>query len=225
MWTFLLFSLAVLLPLTNAQDDGSIGDCNAETVVGFFTQLSIRPGACAGALRDVAYANVTTEVYNAALQRLCTVDCGGTVAKWSAVSCGAGGFKTAIGILLYCLPRETGNDRCRSTFPDLIDPALVLSLGSCLNFTNECPANCTNALTWGRMALGCCYQSIYNDTDIVLGFEAQGLLQTSDLQIIEAVSNPWLWAACNVSLTSVCEGPPFPGGFRGLLSARAVIVR
>lgn len=52
---------------------------------------------------------------------------------------------------------------------------------------------------------GCCYQTVYNNSEVVSGFT---MLSDLDLQVI---SNQALWDTCGVPLTTICTGEPFPG--------------
>lgn len=206
----IVLCLAVLLPSIAAQD-GSIGTCSAQTVFYFVGSLP-NGEACGQALVDVLYANqttVSTDEYTTALTTLCQVDCAGKIAEWSAITCGNIDFATTL--YFYCLPRDNSGDRCRSAAPDLVDPQLIVDLAQCTSFEDECPAGCAAALQRGVNLMGCCYQSVYNNTDVVEYFTTTGQLTTSDLTVINAIKRAELWNACNVTLTTFCGGDPFPG--------------
>lgn len=210
MWASLVVSLAVLLPLANA-NYGPIGDCHEESVNSFIAALP-NPNECGQAYLTLqSQENVSMENYNAALATFCTPDCGHAIAKFSAAGCGDMGRVSGFLFLHYCLPRETGSDRCRSSFLDKVNATFESVQSSCLPFDTNCPEGCAEVLQMGATEIGCCYQSIYNNTDVLNAFEALGQLPMEALLAIHNLSNPALWNACNVSLESVCTGNPFPG--------------
>lgn len=211
MWTYLVFSLALLVPLASA-NYGPIGTCNQTKVNGFIGALP-NGDMCGAAYLTVLNPSTaaSTDSYEAALALFCSADCGQKITKMSAVDCGSDGFDAAIGFFLWCLPREPTNDRCRSIFPDLVEADLVAALASCLNFNATCPDNCAAALSAATTAFGCCYQTVYNNTKVVQSLAAAGVLDAMTLAIINATQNQALWWACNASLISACDGNPFPG--------------
>lgn len=58
--------------------------------------------------------NLTEAEYNMTLETLCSVDCGGSIVELSVKNCR--NLDLAASLHLFCLPRETGEDCCRSFF-------------------------------------------------------------------------------------------------------------
>ena len=212
MLSYLVLSVAVLLPLASA-NYGPIGSCPAERVNRFIGALPNGDmcGAAYLAILSPPADGVADPSYAGALTLFCSSDCGQKITKFSASECGSDGLDDAFGFLLFCLPRENSVDRCRSVFPDLVESTLVASLGSCLNFTGTCPDGCASALTAAVTAFGCCYQIVYNNTELVTALATMGQLNSTDLDIVNATQNPALWTECSVPLQSPCDGDPFAG--------------
>lgn len=206
MLTSSIVFISVLLTSVTAQDDSRIAGCTSQAVQTYIAALP-NAEAC-----DMAFNNVITpDNLTASLQTFCSVDCGGSIVELTVTNCR--NLELSALLHLFCLPRETGGDYyCRSVFPDLLDngDSLITDLTSCSNFS-ECPAQCTNALMMVVNRLGCCYQNIYNNTDLIDEFVREQLLSAEEGQILRVIAEDSLWEACNVNLTTPCTGDPFPG--------------
>ena len=119
---------------------------------------------------------------------------------------------------------ETGAfSRCRYATPPYFDA--MSSLGGAApcfvaNETNPCPAGCDAALM-GLAALGCCYQSLYNNSAYLQGIVSAGSLTQEQYQALQGLGNPLLWAACQVmplAMQCTSEGIAFPTSFAATTS-------
>lgn len=140
----------------------------------------------------------------AALDNLCTTDCAGAIADYlrgpQCTSSSNPNFNlenvgNARFLEIWCQPVDDAViSRCRFAL-DQIDPTLITNtdIFSCLEFAgSECPGNCTAGLNRLADGIGCCYQSIYNSTDI-LGALFMGITELFDLFTV--IQNPSLWNA------------------------------
>ncbi len=149
--TSILFCLAALLTSVSAQGDGRILGCMPDSggaslhccitqccLLWHGFQYRPQPRELDGG--RVQYSTCTS------LNTFCSVDCGNSIVESSVVNCR--NLDLADGLYLLCLPRENGEDRCRSIFPDLLENGddVIANLASCSNFDTTCPDGCANAL-------------------------------------------------------------------------------
>ncbi len=205
MWICVVLSLAVLLPFASAQ----VGSCPTDDEAMAYSNEQ----ECRNATTDITFLQsqiISDDELNSALEIFCTPDCGEKFVKYAIQTCGD--VLTGLASLISCVPREVGPDRCRNASADRIDPVIAQDLQSCVSFDGtECPANCSAALTAAVDAIGCCYQILYNDTDIVNFLVLMGLLDASTNMTLAALRYPALWNSCGVSIPGFCTGDPFPG--------------
>lgn len=145
----------------------------------------------------------------AALDTICTANCAGAVSNYvlgppcnSPLQSGA--------LRFWCLPVENANiTRCRFAL-DLIDPTIFNNTDviSCLWAMPEamppsCPSTCAAGLSRIAQGIGCCFQSIWNNTMYIqaLNFGQEELAFYTTLQ------DPDVWKACNVSIPGQCADP------------------
>ena len=211
----IVLSLAALLALAAAQDDSRIPRCTSQEVNTYIAALP-NSTACNMSFNNFFNAgNLTEDEYSTTVQTLCSVDCGQSIVELSVTNCR--NLEVEAALRLFCLPRETGDNRCGRFFPNRLHDgeSLVTALATCLAFdastSSICPAGCASALMAGVNRLGCCYQNIYNNTDVFDTLVQEGMLTAVETPILQAVRQPALWEACNVSLTTSCTGEPFPG--------------
>ena len=177
----------LLLPLGSAQV-GSIGTCSSESVNSYI--LALPNGVqCASAFQTVRFQTTSNQsAVESALDDFCTADCAEPLARYSALACGEVEF--GVSLALYCLPapESTVTQRCRTIFPDLVNGSIIPSIAeACANFTTECPGQeCTTALLVGVEVFGCCYQTVYNSSEVVSGFTTT--LSDLDMQVIATIS-------------------------------------
>lgn len=155
-----------------------------------------------------------------ALDDICTTDCAGAVADWlQGPQCNTSNMNFNLEnvfdgrfLELWCQPVEDADiSRCRFAL-DLIDPTLVNNsdIFSCLEFTgNECPGNCAAGLNLLANGIGCCYQSIYNTTDILRALVAIMGITNEQNDLFIFLQNPMLWNACDVEIIDQCTADPF----------------
>jgi hypothetical protein len=205
----LVYSLLLIVVCSAHTQDEDIGTCSPQDVASFIGALP-SPSECGAAMMTVqAPLTAGSEAqYRAALETFCTVDCGKAIAQYLATDCKAV-LKGSM-LLLSCLPRESGPDRCRNAFPDYLFTSGI-DFASCANFVTECPSGCASSLTGLVREIGCCYQSLYNDQYFLLAFISSGLLTDNGHDIISTLANPSLWSACGVAIPDYCKGKPFTG--------------
>ena len=116
---------------------------------------------------------------------MCTADCGKAYANSLSTTCNDDfGAETLKG---YCTPTNgeaTIGSHCRFALA-----------GDMLNFSDH---------------LGCCYQSLYNNTDYLQGFLDNGfIISPAEFAASQSLNDPLFstWTLCSVP---ICRGEPFP---------------
>lgn len=145
-----------------------------------------------------------------ALDRICVQSCAGAVAGWlNSPVCND--TKEAAGLTFWCQPADNGNaPRCRFVLENttLFTNQHIMQCGAI--FTGICPGTCSQGLRGLSEEAGCCYQNIYNNTAALDGLRAAGTLTANERLFFDALSNPFLWDACMVSIPEACTSVPFP---------------
>ena len=147
------------------------------------------------------------------LDTACQESCSGAYSAWLRDTCEDP--LTARSVDAMCVSTvETAQlgSRCRHAFPDAFNGRALFfgvfslcdfdpSTGNCgsgersssANLTKICPAfqNITDTL-------GCCYQSLYNDTSFVNYLEAEGTINETMAEILLHFGQSPLWARCEI---------------------------
>lgn len=170
----------------------------------------------------------TTPAQMAALDASCSTTCAGALANYfRGPPCSTTGnvnytATNALGATifeLFCQPVQGADiTRCRYAL-DAIDPTIFnnTNLQACGGFLQlgTCPPGCADGLRGISQGIGCCYQSIYNDSNIL---EALSMADPDQLDVMfderalgffELLRNPAIWTACGVGLIDECTEPPF----------------
>ena len=205
----------VLVAYVTAQS--TTGTCTAADQLAYVSQQL--PASC-GINLGIVNSNTTADaqsVLDGALDVACSENCGGELSNWLLNQCNDSAG--AAGLFYWCLNTDGtagNNSRCRYATPPYFDA--MASLGGAVpcfvaNATDHpCPSGCAMALM-GLAELGCCYQSLYNNTDYLQGILNAGSLTQPQFQALRGLSNPLLWAACQVTppaMECTNQGIDFP---------------
>lgn len=153
------------------------------------------------------------------LAEVCQQSCGGVYSNWLNTSCGDRYTSRMVqATCLYTAYTSTVGTRCRHAFPDAVDvrSIFVEFFNKCVpvsSYTQAgvCPDNCRPALTNIIDKLGCCYQSLYNNTDFVTSLKNTGLINdTVSTGLLYAGTVP-AWKNCDVTIPILCEMIQFSG--------------
>ena len=207
----LLLTLAVTCPLVWCQPNA--GTCNTATVNQYVVD-NLDIISCAASLNTALYANVTASIRDVALDTICTESCAGKLADWLLNDCGSKFNSTS----LYYLCLQTGGSAtvgryCQYSIPPWFDADVeILTLfQTCESVAQQqqCTDQCAMQLQNFANQLGCCYQSLYNNTEFVQGAADIGELSSQDVSELQIVGNPSLWTACGVNPPSKCTAESF----------------
>lgn len=214
MRTVAYISMCFLALVTLVTAQSSTGTCTNNEQIAYVAQQL--PPSCGINLGAVS-SNSTMEssALDGALDVVCTDECGGALSEWLLNQCNDA--PGAAGLYYWCLDTDgTGSfSRCRYAFPPYFDT--MSSLGGAApcfaaNETNPCPAGC-DAVLMGLATLGCCYQSLYNNSAYLQGILSAGFLSQEQYRALQGLGNPLLWAACQVTppaMQCTSEGIAFP---------------
>ncbi len=211
-------SLVILLiSLYSYSANGQTCDLTRQTQ---YTSMLPNAITCGTALLQ-AQTTPDTDAGMDALDDACTYDCAGNISRWLA-SPECNNNVESLGLKLWCLPVDNAENftRCRYAIEPEADPTLLNStdLDTCTAFSIAskanrvpCPATCTSALYRIRSEMGCCYQSIYNSTQITpMVIANAGLDGNVTAYFLDLLGNNLLWQACGVTPPTGPCGDPFP---------------
>lgn len=198
MRTVACISVCFLVMVTLVTAQSSTGTCTANDQTAYVVQqLTL---SCGFSLQTVN-SSLDSNAVDAALNVVCTDECGGELSEWLLNQCND--TIGAAGLYDWCLNTDgtAAFSRCRYALPPFFDA--MSSLGgaaACLaaNETNPCPDGC-DVVLMSLAGLGCCYQSLYNNTDYLQSIQSAGLLTQDYFQALQALGNPLLWAVCQVT--------------------------
>lgn len=183
--------------------------CSLDNWVGFISQL---PNAieCGPNLATIFSppqpANHT--VLAQSLDTVCIARCGGVLNQYLATTCNDP--SSSLLLELYCTPILGGaaaGPQCRFASPDISNISTVIDdvVRSC-NITtasaHTCTAECREGLINLKSELGCCYQSMYNDSLLIKTLSDAGFLTEKAVKTIEYLRNPLvdIWTTCRVKV-------------------------
>jgi hypothetical protein len=168
------------------------------------------PDNCPESLFTIVNSTALSPGLDDVLDVFCTQECGGTIASALRTHCSDNYFTN--GFYYFCLGTEynsaTIGSRCRYAFPPQYN--LTSYLIQCVSVATEissCPEGCSQVLEMISADIGCCYNSIYNNT---APFPIQSLARDETVldeppeAQFRIVANPQFWSSCGVNL------PPGP---------------
>lgn len=214
MRTVVCISVCFLALVTLVTAQSSTGTCIDNEQIAYVAQQL--PASCGINLGSVnSNSTLESSALDGALNVVCTDECGGALSEWLLNQCNDA--PGAEGLYYWCLnTNETSAfSRCRYATPPYFDA--MSSLGGAApcfaaNETNPCPAGC-GAVLMGLATLGCCYQSLYNNSAYLQGIVSAGSLTQEQYEALQGLGNPLLWEACQVILPAMqctSEGIAFP---------------
>ena len=220
-------ALAVLIVLSALIAIGSSqnvldGTCTIDQEIEYAVSLGLTCAAAIGVVdpNTPDSYNPDVAIRSSNLATVCTRECGGALADWLENNCMD--VTGSVGLRIWCTESGlnfVGRDWCYFAVPPQYNLTNTDVLAACEGYTlnQPCPSGCAAALTSVVGDLGCCYQTLYNDTfflGTVVAAQYATAQEVSDLQLVRA---PRLWEACGVALVDQCEmstivAPPATAG-------------
>ena len=161
------------------------------------------PESCQESLFTVVNSTALSPNLDNALDVFCTQDCGGTIASSIRTRCSDTYYTN--GFYYFCLGTNnstTVGSRCRYALPPQYNlTAYITRCVSAATDATSCPEGCSNVLKKISMDIGCCYNSIYNNTAYfpILAEDETFHDEPTDAQFY-IVASPPFWSSCNVNL-------------------------
>ena len=205
-----LLLLTFTVPLVWCQPNA--GTCNTAAVTQYV--LGNLDSNCAASLTTALYANVPVTIRDVALDTICTESCAGKLADWLLNNCGSKFNSTS----LYYLCLQTGSSAtvgryCQYSIPPWFDAdgEILTLFQTCETVVQQqqCTDQCALQLQNFANQLGCCYQSLYNNTEFVQGAADIGELDPADVSELRIVGNLLLWSACSITPPDRCTTESF----------------
>lgn len=184
------------------------GEC---TIIELSTFVAGLPETCvASTPLFLNPALATEDQLGEAVEELCQENCGGEIAMFLSETC-RDPF-TAMSIELSCLSTdgEIGDQCFFALAPGIRNtPFFADAEGTCFgepsaDITQSCPSGCQASLLEITNQLGCCYRSIYNDTDTLDLLFIDGQITFDDRAFFNLLGTQALWDACAVPLQMPC---------------------
>lgn len=192
-------------------------NCTAHQVASFMGEhLSSK---CLNALSDLSIQNLPkgNQVFStpskSSISEACRWSCGGVYYSWLSSTCKDKSTARLVqATCLYTSGTTAAGNRCRHLFPDAVDvkshfieffDKCTPNLGSLQD--RACPESCRPVLKDMVNQLGCCYRSLYNDTEFMTGLRNAGLINDTVLTGLIYVGRSSVWANCGVNTFRRCE--------------------
>ena len=177
------------------------------------------PENCPESLFTIVNSTALSPGLDDVLDVFCTQECGGTIASALRTHCSDNYFTN--GLYYFCLGTANSasvGSRCRYALPPQYN--LTSYLIQCISVATEttsCPDDCSQVLEKISADIGCCYNSIYNNSAPfpVLAEDETILDEPTEAQF-RIVGNPQFWSTCGVNLP---PGPCSNEGFKFTISA------
>lgn len=165
------------------------------------------PESCQESLFTIVNSTALSPGLDNVLDVFCTQECGGTIASSLRTHCSDNYFTN--GFYYFCLGTNNSaivGSRCRYAFPPQYNlTSYLIKCVSAAAETTSCPEGCSQVLEMISADIGCCYNSIYNNTTpFPILAEDETILDEPTNAQFRIVAEPQFWLSCGVSL------PPGP---------------
>lgn len=146
----------------------------------------------------------------------CTSRCMGKYENWLVRQCNGTNGETLAHIACLKSTIKITNEvsRCRHFFPDVANDIVFASTSQCgALFSSSriiCTSSCREPLNTLIDTLGCCYQSIYNNSGVITSLSEQQFLTSNQASVLTQFRMSELLETCrNEAVPNACNGDPF----------------
>lgn len=141
---------------------------------------------------------------------VCQASCGGVYSTWLNSACGDPFASRAIEtICLFTEDTAQVGPRCRYAFPDAVEDIrnLFEDVLTCSQqvVASTCPELCRVAMTNLIDRVGCCYQSLYNNTAYIHSLQDRGFINSTVAGAFTFLGRMPEWRLCDISVPPMCE--------------------
>ena len=196
--TVTIFNLLTfaIIALVHCQGNSRLGTCPAHEVTQY--QQCNLDSRCAYGLSSLSLGSINDQT----LMAVCTENCAGNLANWLENEC-SDTFGAAY-LYYACLQtrRAQVGRYCIYSLPPVYDAdeEIMAVAQACQRVIRQqqCHDNCALQLRNLTSELGCCYQSIYNNTEFTQEAVDNGVISSVDFNDLSVINNPMLWSLCGV---------------------------
>lgn len=144
------------------------------------------------------------------LDSICTSSCLGRYAQWLRQTCH--NDNKAWFLRAACLKQvdKEENKRCRLFFPDKVNISTTRQCAALFRNDLTCGLDCRDPLQGLVDQLGCCFLTIYNNTNVIDGIWEQRLLTGIEYNALKDFQNFNVLSRCITNSPQTCSGSPFP---------------
>ena len=208
--TIILCSVLFLCALTPASMADYASECSEQNVTEYLTSTLTQE--CAESLESLEMRMLSMDPSDSFipsssdLDRACTAGCAGAYAGWLRGQCGDPFTARMLeGMCVFTADTATAGQRCRFAFPDAIENLrgefeAIMACGIGMS-DSSCLHACDAAMNSLIDRIGCCYQSLYNNTEFLHWL-------INDMSVVEAVEHLGRapeWNLCVADLPPKCE--------------------
>lgn len=149
---------------------------------------------------------------------VCTTGCMGSYTDWLLTECND--TNTANLANTACFKstnlRTHQVSRCRYFFPDIANQLVFEDTNQCAASLSpdspNCISTCSQHLNNLIDTLGCCFQAIYNNSDVIASLSEEGFLGQSQQSVLTLFRMSELLESCREgAVPAACSGDPFTG--------------
>lgn len=144
------------------------------------------------------------------LDTVCHGSCGGAYAEYLRGECDDPyAARMVEASCIFTADTASVGPRCRFAFPDAIDDlrgafARVFSCGLGES-QGSCPSGCKSAMNALIDNIGCCYPSLYNNTEFLIWMQDIGLINDTLVQSVQVLGKAPEWNLCVANIPPMCE--------------------
>lgn len=146
----------------------------------------------------------------------CTSSCLGKYTSWLLAGCNDtfAAHLAQVACLESTDVRTNAISRCRQFFPDVAHDLVFVDTNPCGPFLSSdrinCVSGCSVPLNNLINTIGCCFQSIYNDSSVITSLAEEGFLAQSQHAVLTLFMMSDLLDTCREgAIPEACSGQPF----------------
>ena len=188
-------------------------DCSQEDKTDFMSR--VLTSECVNGLNSLEMTSLSPAPNSLELSALdfttvCQASCGGAYSTWLKSTCGDL-FASRVIETMCLFTEDTAlvGPRCRYAFPDAVPDIrnLFEDVFSCSQqaVASACPELCRVAMANLIEHVGCCYQSLYNNTEYIHSLQDRGFINSTVAEAFTFLGRMPEWRMCDISVPHMCE--------------------
>ena len=187
------------------------GVCGLEQIAGAVSGEE----ACMAGLADIFGDPEQVEAgdLEEAFDAFCTEECGGVISTLQEGTClSPFGAQRTLALCYSAAGTSALGPRCGFSIGEHVEAIFEGVGGACffdyMDPDAQCPSSCMTQLQNVHTQFGCCFQEIYNNTNLVDLFILEGVIRYNEREFFMALGDDALWDKCGVETIDSCVGDP-----------------